>query len=150
MLEHAPLACIHVCIPHVYGPCSVSQHAGLAAVTQVDKAWFAAATAGYREKRDYTLRRLRAMPGVAHAYEPQGAFYAFPSVKGCLGKRTPQGKLLEGAEDVCLYLLEQCLLAVVPGEAFGDGECLRISYAESLEVIKDAMDRMETGLQALR
>ena len=51
---------------------------------------------------------------------------------------------------VCLYLLEQCLLAVVPGEAFGDGECLRISYAESLEVIKDAMDRMETGLQALR
>ena len=139
-----------MCIPHVYGPCSVSQHAGLAAVTQVDKAWFAAATAGYREKRDYTLRRLRAMPGVAHAYEPQGAFYAFPSVEGLFGKTTPQGVTLTSSADVCIYLMEQSLVALMPGEAFGDGRCIRISYAESLETLGTALDRMEEGIKALK
>lgn len=90
------------------------------------------------------------MPGVTHAYEPQGAFYAFPTVRGCFGKRTPSGQLLSDAEGVCLYLLEHSLIALVPGEAFGDGDCLRISYAESMETLSASMDRMEAGLRALQ
>ena len=81
---------------------------------------------------------------------PQGAFYAFPTVSGCFGKTTPAGVTLKDAEGVCLYLLDQCLLALVPGEAFGDGQCLRISYAASMETITTAMDRMEEGLKALK
>ena len=56
---------------------------------------------------------------------------------------------LTDAEGVCLYLLEDWLLALVPGEAFGDGDCVRLSYAASLETIADAMDKMEQGMKAL-
>ena len=96
------------------------------------------------------MGRLRAMPGLTHAYQPQGAFYAFPTVNGCFGKTTPSGKVLDDAEGVCLYLLEECLVALVPGEAFGDGNCLRISYATDMGTLQDAMDRMERGLAAIK
>ena len=90
------------------------------------------------------------MPGVTHDYDPQGAFYAFPTVHGCFGKKTPDGTVLKDAEGVALYLLEHCLLAVVPGEAFGDGNCVRLCYATSMEILTTAMDRMDTGLKALK
>lgn len=147
---HIAAACAKVQSQNTTCPCSISQHAAIAALTAVDKSWTDKAVKGYREKRDYCLKRLRAMAGVEHVYEPQGAFYAFPSIKGCLGKRTPKVQMLKDAEAVCMYLLEESLLALVPGEAFGDGECLRISYAESMEVIREAMNRMENGLTALR
>ena len=89
------------------------------------------------------------MPHVEHVYTPEGAFYAFPTVRGCFGKTTPKGVRLTDAEGVCLYLLEDWLLALVPGEAFGDGDCVRLSYAASLETIADAMDKMEQGMKAL-
>jgi len=142
-------ACVKVQSQNTSAPCSVSQHAAIASIRQRDEAWLTSAVGGYRQKRDYVVGRLRAMPGITHAYEPQGAFYAFPTVKGCFGKTTPSGTVLNDAEGVCLYLLEQCLIAMVPGEAFGDGDCLRISYAESMDTLKSVMDRMEAGLKAL-
>ena len=69
---------------------------------------------------------------------------------GCFGKKTPAGVTLKDAEGVCLYLLESCLVALVPGEAFGDGQCVRLSYAASMETLTAAMDRMEKGLKALK
>jgi len=143
-------ACIKVQSQNTSSPCSVSQYAAIAALREPDAAWLKEAVAGYRKKRDFVVRRLRAMPGVTHAYEPQGAFYAFPTVHGCFGKTTPGGVTLRDAEGVCLYLLEHCLVALVPGEAFGDGQCLRISYAASMETLTTALDRMEAGLKALR
>ena len=133
-------------------PSAVSQHAGLAALKSgaAYTKWLKGANAGYREKRDFTLKRLRAMPGITHAYEPQGAFYAFPSVVGLFGKTTPQGKVLQSSEDVCLYFMEHALVALMPGEAFGDSRCIRISYAESLETLGKAFDRMDEGIKALK
>ena len=90
------------------------------------------------------------MPGISHAYEPQGAFYAFPKVEGLFGKVTPQGVTLRSSADVCIYLMEQSLVALMPGEAFGDGRCIRISYAESLETLGTAFDRMDEGIKALK
>jgi len=148
----APLAsaCIKVQSQNTSSPNSVAQHAAIASIRQKDAAWLQSAVAGYRQKRDYVIDRLRAMPGVTHAYKPEGAFYAFPTVHGCFGKTTPDGQLITDAEGVCLYLLEHCLVALVPGEAFGDGKCLRISYAASMETLKTSMNRMEAGLKALK
>ena len=143
-------ACIKVQSQNTSAPCSVSQHAAVAAIRQYDPQWMASAVAGYRKKRDYVVGRLCAMPGVTHAYTPQGAFYAFPTVHGCFGKKTPGGVVLKDAEGVCIYLLEQCLLALVPGEAFGDGNCVRLCYAESMEILTESMNRMESGLKALK
>jgi len=142
-------ACVKVQSQNTSSPCAVSQHAAIASIRSADEAWMLNAVSGYRAKRDLILRRLRAMPGVEHAYEPQGAFYAFPSVRGCFGKKTPAGVTLTDAESVCLYLLEHALIALVPGEAFGDGDCLRISYAASEETLTATMDRMEASLNAL-
>ena len=148
----APLAaaCVKVQSQNTSSPCSVSQHAAIAALRTPDKAWMTNALAGYRKKRDYVIGRLRSMPGVTHAYDPQGAFYAFPTVSGLFGKTTPQGKKLTSSNDVCLYFIEECLVACVPGEAFGDARCLRITFAESLETLKTAYDRMEKGIKALK
>ena len=143
-------ACIKVQSQNTSAPCSVSQHAAIASLVQKDEKWLSDAVAGYRKKRDYVVKRLRAMPGVTHDYEPQGAFYAFPTVHGNFGKKTPDGTLLTDAEGVCLYLLESCLVALVPGEAFGDGNCVRLSYAASMETLKECMDRMEKGFKALK
>lgn len=144
-------ACVKVQSQNTSGPCEISQRAAIAALRTPDAKWLSDAVAGYRQKRDYVVERLRAMPGVSHAYEPQGAFYAFPDVTGCFGKRTAiSDKEICSAEDVCLYLLEECGVALVPGEAFGDGNCVRISYATSMETLAASMDQMEAGLAALK
>ena len=54
------------------------------------------------------------------------------------------------AQSVCLYLLDECHLALVPGEAFGDGSCLRISYAAAMDSLKEACDRFEKGVAKLK
>lgn len=110
------------------------------------------------------------MPGVT-CETPQGAFYLFPTIAPLLGKRTPKGVVVEDSEvsplrpprqlarpfqhrstsqALCLYLLDECHLALVPGEAFGDGTCLRISYAASMESLKEACDRFERGVSLLQ
>lgn len=143
-------ACVKIQSQNTSGPSSVSQHAAIAAYREPDAEWMKSAVEGYRQKRDYVVGRLRAMPYVTHDYDPQGAFYAFPSISACFGKTTPDGTVLEDAEAVCLYLLETCLVATVPGGAFGDLNCLRISYAESMELLASAMDKMEAGFKALK
>ena len=93
--------------------------------------------AEYRERRDYVVNRLRAMPGVQCA-EPRGAFYAYPNIAAILGRdglKTP----MEFAEK----LLEKAHVAVVPGEAFGTDAHVRISYAASLETIGKGLDRFQ-------
>ena len=81
---------------------------------------------------------------------PEGAFYAFPDVSAFFGRAAPDGAVLATAEAVCMYLLRDHQLALVPGEAFGDPNCLRISYATDMGTLQDAMDRMERGLAAIK
>lgn len=128
-------------------PCSISQKAGLAAL-QMDKAPIWEMVAAFRQRRDFMLERLQAINGIT-CPKPEGAFYLFPQVSAFYGRRTPEGQTITDSTSLCLYLLEQCHVALVPGEAFGDPNGVRISYAASMEHLAEAMRRIEVGLAAL-
>jgi aspartate aminotransferase len=123
-------------------PNSIAQKAALEAVAGPQDS-IGIMLAEFRKRRDYTLQRLRAMPGVK-AQTPQGAFYAYPNISGVLGKggiHTPM--------EFASRLLAEALVTVVPGEAFGTNEHVRISYATSMEDLKKGLDRIEAFLQKL-
>lgn len=80
---------------------------------------------------------------------PDGAFYFFPDVSSYFGKQTPDGKKIETATDLCMYLLHSVYVSTVTGEAFGDDNCIRISYATSDDLLKEACSRLKSGLEAL-
>ena len=92
--------------------------------------------AEYRKRRDFVVRRLRAIPGVKCA-EPRGAFYAYPNVSVALGNHGIANTL-----QLCERLLAEAHVAVVPGEAFGTGQHIRISYAASMHELERGLDRL--------
>jgi aspartate aminotransferase len=102
----------------------------------------------FARRRAYVLERLGRMPHV-RCVHPEGAFYAFPNVSGCLGRRTPAGVEIDSVDRLCERLLEEAGLGVVPGSAFGSPEHLRISYAASEETLARGMDRLEAFLRGL-
>ena len=128
-------------------PCSISQLAGIAAL-HMDKAPLKVMVQAFRERRDYLLERLRALPGVK-VPKPEGAFYLFPQVSEYYGTVAPSGRTISSSDDLCFYLLEEHLVALVPGAAFGDPNGIRISYASSMDDLQKAFDRIETGLKQL-
>ena len=128
-------------------PSTISQMAGLAAL-EMDMEPVREMVAAFRERRDYVLERLRAIPRV-RCPKPEGAFYLFPDVSGLLDTRTPEGRQIATSDDLCFYLLEEHDVALVPGGAFGMPQGLRISYAASREELETAMDRIERGVEAL-
>ena len=97
----------------------------------------------YRTRRDYVVKRLRAMPGVI-TNEPKGAFYAYPNIGVAFGK-----KGIQSAMDFSERLLDDTKVAVVPGEAFGTDRHIRISYATSMEQLQKGLDRIEAFLKEL-
>ena len=101
----------------------------------------------FQERRDEIVRRLRELPGV-RCRLPEGSFYVFPNVSGCFGRGGADGSIDSG-EALTRYLLEEAKVAVVPGEAFGSPAHVRISYAASLDRIREGMDRMATALAGL-
>ena len=129
------------------GPSSISQRAGEAALA-MDPGPIREMVAAFRERRDALLGRLRALDGVA-CPTPEGAFYLFPDVSAYYGTRTASGAEIGGSADLCLYLLEEHGVALVPGVAFGDDDGVRISYAAGMDALMAAADRIEAGLAAL-
>ena len=129
-------------------PGSISQRAGIAALN-MDQAPVKAMVQAFRERRDYLLERLGALPGV-NTPKPEGAFYLFPQVSNYYGTVAPSGRTINSSDDLCFYLLEEHLVALVPGAAFGDPDGVRISYASSMEDLQKAFDRIETGLGQLK
>jgi len=101
----------------------------------------------FDERRKYLVERLNAMPGI-HCNMPGGAFYAFPNVSHYF-KTNLDGKNVEGSSDLCEYLLTEARVALVPGAAFGADDFVRFSYATSLEVIKEGLDRIGEALRKL-
>jgi aspartate aminotransferase len=97
----------------------------------------------YRERRDFVVRRLRAIPGIT-CVEPQGAFYAYPNISAALG-RNGIHTTMQFAE----RLLEEARVAVVPGEAFGTSEHIRISYAASMEDLASGLERLHEFIARL-
>jgi aspartate aminotransferase len=116
-------------------PASISQKAALEAVTGPQDS-VPVMLAEYRRRRDYVLMRLRKMPGVK-VQEPKGAFYAYPNVSAAF--RNGISNSLEFAEK----LLAEEFVAVVPGEAFGTNDHIRLSYATSMQELERGLDRLE-------
>ena len=98
----------------------------------------------FKNRRQLIIELLSAIPGF-RINEPEGAFYVFPDVSHYFGK-TLSGKTVENASDFALYLLEEAHVATVTGDAFGNGNCIRISYAASQENIKEAIARIAKAL----
>jgi len=123
------------------GACSVSQHAALAALTGPQNV-IAEFRASFQRRRDLVTRLLADVPAL-HCCRPAGAFYAFVSCGGLIGRRTPSGGVMNNDEDVAVALLEHADVGVVHGSPFGAPSYLRIAYA-----LDDAA--LETACTAIR
>lgn len=129
-------------------PSSISQAAAIAAVSG-DHEIVHERTAVFQERRDATAKWLNEIPGVK-CHVPEGSFYLFPNLQNFIGMCTPDGKMIEDDTALTLYLLDSVGVAVVMGSAFGMPGFVRISYATSLEKLKDGCQRMGQALGNLR
>jgi aspartate aminotransferase len=102
----------------------------------------------FNERRDFLLKKLQEIPGII-TNVPEGAFYIFPDVTYYYGK-TDGTTIIRNGNDLCLYLLDKVHVALVPGEAFGDADCIRISYAASIADLDKAAERIKQGLAQLQ
>jgi aspartate aminotransferase len=129
------------------GTCSITQKAAVAALTGDLSAPQEMAKA-YLRRRDLVLGLLKEIPGVK-TNVPKGAFYIFPDVSYYLGKYNGSQEI-KNVDDLCMYLLNNAHVALVPGDAFGDPNCIRISFAASDENLKKAISRIKTELAKLK
>lgn len=129
-------------------PSSVSQAAAAFALAN-DQSFITESVKIYKERRDYACERLNAIQGLS-CVVPDGAFYLYPNCGGVIGKATPEGKVIENDLDFVLYLLDGVGVAALQGAAYGLSPYFRISFATSMEVIKDACDRIENAVAALK
>ena len=99
----------------------------------------------FKRRRDLVLQLLSEIEGFK-LNVPEGAFYVFPDVSSFFGK-TLRGHNIHNATDFSLYLLEEAMVATVTGEAFGDANCIRFSYAASEKDLREAIRRIKESLQ---
>ena len=129
------------------GPCSVSQKAAEAAYTQSQECVEQMRQA-FQRRRDLIVALAKDIPGL-EVNNPQGAFYLFPKCSNFYGK-SHGGRTISNSTDLALYLLEEAHVATVGGDAFGDPECFRMSYATSDDNIREAMRRISQALMQLK
>lgn len=125
------------------GANSISQRATLAAITGTLEPTKAMA-AEYLNRRNLVLQRIKEIEGVV-SNVPDGAFYVFPDFSSFIGK-TLKGHKINSTRDLCYYLLEEAHVSVVSGEAFGNPECIRISYSLKEADLNYAFDRIKEAL----
>ena len=99
----------------------------------------------FKRRRDLVLQLLNEIEGFKLNI-PEGAFYVFPDISSFFGK-TLRGRIINNATDFSLYLLEEAMVATVTGEAFGDANCIRFSYAASEKDLREAIRRIKESLQ---
>jgi aspartate aminotransferase len=102
----------------------------------------------FKIRRNLVYNSLNKIEGIK-VNLPEAAFYFFPDVSAFFGKSF-NGKKINNSKDLCMYILDENLLAIVPGEAFGSPNSIRISYAASEEVLKEAMERFKNALEKLK
>ena len=128
-------------------PCSVSQFAALEALTGPQD-FLAPNRALFQGRRDLVVAMLNAAKGVT-CPKPEGAFYVYPDISGCIGKTTATGKKITNDEDFATFLLEDTGVAVVFGAAFGLSPNFRVSYATSDVILTEACKRIQDFCAAL-
>jgi aspartate aminotransferase len=122
-------------------PCSVSQWAAVEALDGPQD-FLAERAEVFKQRRDLVCSMLNQAKGI-ECPTPEGAFYVYPSIAGCIGKTTPKGAKIETDEDFVTALLEEEGVSVVHGEAFGLSPFFRVSYATSTDVLEDACQRIQ-------
>jgi aspartate aminotransferase len=122
-------------------PCSISQAAAVEALNGTQD-FIPANNEVFKRRRDMVVEMLNAAEGIT-CPKPEGAFYVYPSVAGCIGKTTPAGVKIEDDAIFATALLEEKGVAVVFGAAFGLSPCFRVSYATSDENLKQACTRIQ-------
>lgn len=139
-------ACTKLQGQYTSGTGSISQRAAKAAM-EADPSTIKFMVDAFHRRRDLCIKILQEIKGLK-VNKPQGAFYLFPDVSYFFGKSYGKHHI-KTAEDLTMYLLDEALVALVTGEAFGDGNCVRISYAASEEVLTEALNRIKTALEKL-
>ncbi|MFD1912890.1 pyridoxal phosphate-dependent aminotransferase [Halodurantibacterium flavum] len=129
-------------------PCSISQWAALEALTGPQD-YIAESRAAFQRRRDLVVSMLNEAPGI-DCPTPEGAFYVYPNIAGCIGKTSASGAVISDDEAFATALLEETGVAVVFGAAFGLSPNFRISYATSDEVLAEACRRIQTFCAGLR
>lgn len=129
-------------------PSSISQAASVEALNGIQD-YIAMSRKVFQSRRDMVVLMLNKIDGI-NCNIPNGAFYVFPSCKGLFGKKSPSGKIIENDNDFAAYILEEALVAVVPGVAFGAEGFFRISYAASEDFLKNAMQRIADACAKLK
>ena len=128
-------------------PSSISQYAALAGISG-SKEFLDPCLKAFDERRHFVVDKLNSINDIS-CILPEGAFYAYPNVSGLIGKKTQNGKILNNDAEIVEWLLESAEVAAVPGVAFGLEPYFRVSYATSLEVLKEAMNRIEKAVLTL-
>ena len=129
------------------GTCSVSQKAAEAAYT-LEQSAVEEMRQAFERRRDLIVKLAKEVPGL-EVNIPQGAFYLFPKCNSYFGKSNGD-KTINNSTDFAMYLLEEAHVATVGGDAFGDPDCFRMSYATSDENIKEAIRRIKEALSKLK
>ena len=126
--------------------CSISQMAALEAIRGPQQE-ISRMVAEFQKRRNYMLQKVRSIPGVS-CVEPQGAFYLFPNMSSCYEKEF-DGMQIRNSYGLAYYLLKTARVAVVPGDAFGADDHIRLSYSTSMERIEEAMERIIDAMSNL-
>ncbi|MCK4360733.1 MAG: pyridoxal phosphate-dependent aminotransferase [Bacteroidales bacterium] len=132
------------------GASSISQLAALKAIdtNPSDSEDLKKMLNAFNERRNLILKLLKEIPGIK-ANIPDGAFYVFPDISDYFGKSDGE-KTINNSKDFCMYILEKVYVALVPGGAFGNQNCVRISYATSKELLIEAISRIKKALAELK
>lgn len=128
------------------GANSIAQRAAITAI-HGDQEPTRSMTQAFKNRRGFMMRALSDMPGV-RVSEPKGAFYMFPNISSFIGKSDGETRI-ETDEDMSMYLLNSAQISTVNGGAFGNNNCIRISFANSMEALEEAMKRMKIALAKL-
>lgn len=140
-------ACIKMQGQVTSGTCSIAQRAAIAALN-ADPSVTHGMRDAFKRRRDFVLDELNKMKGVK-INVPEGAFYVFPDISSFFGKSYGDYNI-NNADDLAMYLLMEAEVATVTGNAFGNKNCIRISYAASDEELKEAMRRIGDALSKLK
>ena len=130
------------------GVCRVNQRAALAALTS-DPALLEPVRSALVARRDLLVEGLERIEGIDVGPLAQGAFYVFPRVDGLFGRKRPDGGVLSSSMDVADFLISEVGVAVVPGVAFGEDRCVRISYALSRMTVAEGVRRIALAVAKL-
>ncbi|KAL8047190.1 hypothetical protein ABFX02_08G223500 [Erythranthe guttata] len=149
--KHFVAACGKIQSQTTSGASSISQKGGVAALGLGYAGGEAVSVMvkAFRERRDFLVKSFGELDGVKIS-EPQGAFYLFLDFSSYYGSKIDGFGVIDGSESLCRYLLDEAQVALVPGDAFGDDTCIRISYAASLATLKAAVEKIKGALLSLK